>query len=114
MLLNEEQIDDYRKTLLLGRLHEAAWIGQTRKWQWPLAWLARPREALIHLAPNGWHGKQLPITSQMLFLTFNLYKIAGGNGNIISFSSHLINSNDAIGINVYLCYHAGHMFRDNF
>ena len=56
MLLNEERIDDYRKTLLLGRLHEAARIGQTRKWQWPSAWLARPREALIHLAPNGWHG----------------------------------------------------------
>ena len=56
MLLNEERIDDYRKTLLLGRLHEAAWIGQTRKWQWPSAWLARPREALIYLALNGWHG----------------------------------------------------------
>ena len=55
MLLNEERIDDYRKTLLLGRLHEAARIGQTRKWQWPSAWLARPREALIHLAPNDWH-----------------------------------------------------------
>ena len=55
MLLNEERIDDYRKTLLLGRLHEAARIGQTRKWQWPSAWLARPREALIHLTPNDWH-----------------------------------------------------------
>ena len=55
MLLNEERIDDYRKTLLLGRLHEAARIGQTRKWQWPSAWLARPKEALIHLAPNDWH-----------------------------------------------------------
>ena len=32
----------------------------------------------------------------------------------LHFPSHLINSNDAIGINVYLCYHAGHMFRDNF
>ena len=68
MLLNEEQIDEYKKTPLLDGLHEAARIGQTRKWQWPSAWLARPREALIHLAPNGWHGKQLPTTSQMLFL----------------------------------------------
>ena len=57
MLLNEEQIDDYRKTPLLDGLHEAARIGQTRKWQWPWAWLARPREALIHLILNGWHGK---------------------------------------------------------
>ena len=56
MLLNEEQIDDYRKIPLLDGLHEAARIGQTRKWQWPSAWLARPKEALIHLAPNGWHG----------------------------------------------------------
>ena len=57
MLLNEEQIDDYRKTPLLDGLHEAARIGQTRKWQWPSAWLARPREALIYLALNDWHGK---------------------------------------------------------
>ena len=55
MLLNEEQIDDYRKTLLLGRLHEAARIGQTKKWQLPLAWLAQPKEALIYLALNDWH-----------------------------------------------------------
>lgn len=55
MLLNEEQIDEYKKTPLLDGLHEAARIGQTRKRQWASAWLARPREALIYLAPNDWH-----------------------------------------------------------
>ena len=55
MLLNEEQIDKYKKTPLSDGLHKAARIGQTRKWQWPLAWLAQPREALIYLALNDWH-----------------------------------------------------------
>jgi hypothetical protein len=86
--LNKEQINGCRKaeTPLSGGLHEAARIAQTRKRQWPSAWLTQPREALIHLAPNGWYGKQLPATNQTLFLTFDPYKMAGDNGNITSFS----------------------------
>jgi len=57
MLLNEEQIEGYRKAAapFLDGLHEAARLGQTRKRQWPPAWLAQPREALIYLALNDWH-----------------------------------------------------------
>lgn len=63
----------------MGGLHQAARIGQTRPWQWPLAWLTRPREALIHWGLNGGHGKQLPATSQMLFLILGLHRVAGDN-----------------------------------
>ena len=47
MLLNEEQIEGYRKAAapFLDGLHEAAQLGQTRKRQWPPAWLAQPRAA---------------------------------------------------------------------
>ena len=47
MLLNEEQMEGYRKAAapFLDGLHEAARLGQTRKRQWPSAWLAQPRAA---------------------------------------------------------------------
>lgn len=47
MLLNEEQMEGYRKAAapFLDELHEAARLGQTRKRQWPSAWLAQPRAA---------------------------------------------------------------------
>ena len=55
MLLNEEQIEGYRKAAapFLDGLHEVARLGQTRKRQWPSAWLAQPinmvKQALNHI-----------------------------------------------------------------